>query len=44
MKKIILIGIGPHAKKIYIKLLKKHNLIPKLIVDLDINETSIKEY
>lgn len=41
---LILIGLGPHAKRIYIKFLKKYNIIPKLLVDLDINHNKIKNF
>lgn len=43
-KNIVLVGLGPHAKRIYIKVFKKYNIIPKLIVDLDTEEKKIKEY
>ena len=43
-KNIVLVGLGPHAKRIYIKLFKKHNLCPKLIVDLEENKSKILEY
>ncbi len=31
---IILIGLGPHAKRIYMNLFKKYRMSPKVIVDL----------
>ena len=43
-KNIMLIGLGPHAKRIYIKLLKKHRIIPKLIVDLKSKQEEITDY
>ena len=43
-KNIALIGIGPHAKRIYIKLMKKYNVLPKLIVDLDYLKEDILNY
>ena len=44
MKKIVLVGLGPHAKRIYINLMKKYGIPPALIVDLKSNADSIKEY
>ena len=41
---LILIGLGPHAKRIYIKLMKKHNIMPKLIVDLESEKGKIKKF
>ena len=43
-KNVVLVGLGPHSKRIYIKVLKKHNILPKLIIDLDTEEGNIKEY
>ncbi len=43
-KGIILIGLGPHAKRIYIKLMKKYGVLPSVIVDLQRNENDIKTY
>ena len=31
---LALIGLGPHAKRIYLRFLLKHNIEPALIVDL----------
>lgn len=31
---IILVGLGPHAKRIYMNLFKKYRMSPKVIVDL----------
>ena len=42
--RIMLIGLGPHAKRIYINLFKRHNIIPTLIVDLEDNKNEIIEY
>ncbi len=41
---IMLIGLGPHAKRIYIKFLKKYNIKPKLIVDLDSEKDKITHF
>jgi len=43
-KNIILVGLGPHAKRIYINLMKKHNVLPLIIVDLVKNKNSILDY
>ena len=43
-KSIVLVGLGPHAKRIYINLMKKHHVLPKLIVDLKSNEEEILNY
>lgn len=43
-KNIVLVGVGPHSKRIYIKVLKKYNILPKLIVDLDTKEEELKRY
>ena len=43
-KNIILVGLGPHAKRIYISLMKKYNILPKVIVDLDSNKDNVKKY
>lgn len=40
----MLIGLGPHAKRIYINLFKKHNIIPKLIVDLNKKRDKVINY
>ncbi len=41
-KNVILIGLGPHAKRIYIALFKKYNIEPKVIVDLRKKEEELK--
>ena len=43
-KNIILVGLGPHAKRIYINLMKKHNVLPKLVVDLEEKRDDIINY
>lgn len=42
--KIILIGLGPHAKRIYINLLKKYQINLCILVDLKSKEVEIKNY
>lgn len=41
---IMLIGLGPHAKRIYIKFLKEENIVPKLVIDLKSKEKSINQF
>jgi len=41
---IVLIGLGPHAKRIYINFIKKHSLNLKLIIDLKSNKLNILDY
>ncbi len=41
---VALIGLGPHAKRIYIHFLKKRNALPKLIVELASNEEATRRY
>ena len=44
IKNIVLVGLGPHSKRIYINALKNNNNLPKLIVDLESEESNIREY
>lgn len=41
---LALIGLGPHAKRIYLRFLLKHNIEPALIVDLVSQENAIRKY
>lgn len=43
-KNIILVGLGPHAKRIYINLMKKHRILPLVIVDLERNKENVLMY
>lgn len=43
-KSIALIGLGPHAKRIYLNYFKKHNVELGLVVDLDSKRESIRNY
>lgn len=43
-KNIALIGIGPHAKRIYLPYLKKHRINLSLVVELDTKKEEIKKY
>ena len=40
---IILVGLGPHAKRIYVNFLKKYNIEPKLIVDLESKKQKLEK-
>jgi ADP-ribose pyrophosphatase YjhB (NUDIX family) len=41
---VLLIGLGPHAKRIYIKYLKEHNLNISVLVDLKSQKNKIKQF
>ena len=41
---IMLIGLGPHAKRIYMNLFKKYEITPKIIVDLKSKRQEIESY
>ena len=43
-KNVALIGIGPHAKRIYINYLKTHSVNLKLVVELESNKEKSIEY
>ncbi len=43
-KSIVLIGFGPHAKRIYMSFLQKYNVIPKLIIELYSKKNDINSY
>ena len=42
MKNVALIGLGPHAKRIYINYLKKHRINLALLVDIESKAKEIK--
>ena len=42
--KVILVGLGPHAKRIYINLFKKYKINLELLVDLKSQKEKIKEF
>jgi len=44
MKNVALIGIGPHAKRIYLEYFKKHKVNLALVVELDSKKKSTREY
>lgn len=44
MKNIALVGIGPHAKRIYLPYFKKHKVNLALVIDLDSQKNSIRKY
>lgn len=41
--KLMLVGVGPHAKRIYLKLIKKKKLDLELIVDLESNKKNVED-
>ena len=41
---VALIGLGPHAKRIYLKYLKEHNLNFKLLVELKSKKNVTMQY
>ena len=41
---VALIGLGPHAKRIYINYFKKHNVNLSLVVDLDSKKGQVRQY
>ena len=43
-KSIVLVGLGPHSKRIYMSFLSKLNIWPKLIVDLESKENDVISY
>lgn len=43
-KNIALIGLGPHAKRIYIKYLKEHDVTLKLLVELESHKETSKQF
>ena len=42
--KIVLVGLGPHAKRIYMNCFNRNNVQPKLIIDLESKCDEILEY
>lgn len=44
MKNVALVGIGPHAKRIYLPCLKKHKINLALVIDLNSQKETIKNY
>ena len=44
MKNIALIGIGPHAKRIYLHYFKKKKVNLELVVDLESEKDNIRKY
>lgn len=42
--KILLVGLGPHAKRVYMKCFDEYGITPTLIVDLECKKTEIENY
>ena len=43
-KSIVLVGLGPHSKRIYMHLFVKYQLAPKLIIDLESKADDVNMY
>ena len=43
-KSIVLVGLGPHSKRIYMRLFQKYKLIPKLIIDIQSKQEELNTY
>jgi len=43
-KSVALIGIGPHAKRIYLNYFKKHKVNLGLVIDLDSKKEEVRQY
>lgn len=43
-KNIMLVGLGPHSKRIYMNYFKNHSIIPKILVDLESNKEYVRKY
>lgn len=41
---VVIAGLGPHAKRIYIRVLKNNEIHPKLIIDLECSKGKVKEF
>lgn len=41
---IMLVGLGPHAKRIYMNLFKKYKILPKIIIDLKSKRKEVEGY
>lgn len=44
MKNVALVGVGPHAKRIYLNFFKKHKVNLALVIDLNSQKKSIRKY
>lgn len=43
-KNIMLVGLGPHSKRIYMNYFKNHGIAPKILVDLESNKEYVRKY
>lgn len=41
---VMMVGLGPHAKRIYFKFLIKNSITPKLIVDIDEKKENVEKF
>ena len=44
MKNVALVGVGPHAKRIYLNYLKKHRVNLAFVVELDSQKNNVRKY
>lgn len=44
MNNVVLIGLGPHAKRIYLHYLASLKIIPRLVIDIESNADNVKKY
>lgn len=42
--KVVLVGLGPHAKRIYMKCFQVNDMEPTLIIDLESKKTEVESY
>ena len=43
-KPLVLVGLGPHSKRIYMHYFKKYDIVPKLIIELYSKKAEVEEY
>ena len=43
-KNVVLVGLGPHAKRIYMKCFEINHFQPAIIIDLESNKETLEEY
>jgi len=43
-KPVVLVGLGPHAKRIYMHYFNKYSFLPKLIIELESKKEQVQEY
>lgn len=43
-RSIVLVGLGPHAKRIYMHYFNKYGIVPKIIIELESKRNEVEEY